>query len=186
MKTGLGTRSPAQEHLAAKAELTQAHLKDDGTFPNNHLPLLVYRRAVLFTDGDPASILERIFEANDWRGSWRNGIYPYHHYHSTSHEVLGVYQGAARVQLGGEGGVIYELHPGDVLVIPAGVAHKNLGGNGGFGVVGAYPEGRDSDMNYGRPGEHPQADRNISQVPIPKGDPLYGERGPLLRAWTKG
>jgi hypothetical protein len=64
------------------------------------------------------------------------------------------------VQLGGERGVVQEVHPGDVIIIPAGVAHKNLGPTADFGVVGAYPEGQDWDINYGRPGERPRADNN--------------------------
>jgi uncharacterized protein YjlB len=106
------------------------------------------------------------------------------HYHSTAHEVLGVYHGSARVQLGGERGVVQEVHPGDVLVIPAGVAHKKLGSTADFGVVGAYPEGQDWDMNYGRLGERPRADSNIARVPLPKADPVCGPDGPLTVHWA--
>ena len=56
--------------------------------------------------------------------------------------LLGVYSGTARVQLGGEGGMTHTIHPGDVIIIPAGVAHKNLGDSPDFGVVGAYPAGQ--------------------------------------------
>ena len=75
------------------------------------------------------------------------------------------------------------MHPGDVIIIPAGVAHKNFGATGDFGVVGAYPEGQDWDMNYGRPGERPAVDSNIRRVALPKADPLYGIAGPLLEQW---
>lgn len=43
-------------------------------------------------------------------------------------------------------------------MIPAGVAHKNLGSTADFGVAGAYPEGQDWDINYGWPGGRPHAD----------------------------
>ena len=160
-------------------------LADDGTFPNNGaLPLLAYPGAVLLPDVNPAAALEELFHANGWGDSWRNGVYSFHHYHSTAHEVLGVYRGSARLQLGGEEGPVFEVQPGDVVIIPAGVAHKNLGTRGGFGVVGAYPAGQRPDMNDGRPGERPRADREIVQVTLPAADPLYGEQGPLLEHWS--
>ena len=68
-------------------------LEDDGVFPNGRLPLALYGLAVKLAGHDPAAILEQLFAENGWHGSWRNGIYPYHHYHSTAHEVLGIYRG---------------------------------------------------------------------------------------------
>lgn len=156
------------------------HFADDGTFPNNpSLPVLVYRQAV---DGEVGT-LERVFRAHNWRGQWRNGIFSYHHYHSTAHEVLGVARGSARVQLGGPEGATFDVEAGDVLVLPAGVAHKNLGADPDFLVVGAYPEGQDWDLLRGRPGERPEADRNIERVPLPSQDPVYGLEGPLVNHW---
>jgi len=160
------------------------HLTDDGVFPNNpNLPLLVYPQAVAITGLKPAVAFETRFGSNRWGDSWRNGIYDYHHYHSTAHEVLGVFSGSARVACGGDGGVVLEVHAGDVVVIPAGVAHKNLGSSGDFGVVGAYPEGQDWDMNTGKPGERPKADRAIATVPLPHADPVFGAAGPLVSLW---
>jgi uncharacterized protein YjlB len=160
-------------------------LSDDGTYPNNaHLPLLVYQAAVRLPQIDPAATFEALFAAHGWGGAWRNGVYGFHHYHATAHEVLGVYRGSARLQLGGEDGVVFEVQPGDVVVIPAGVAHKNLGTSGSFGVVGAYPHGQRPDMNYGRAGERPRADRDIAQVTLPSADPVYGAQGPLSEHWS--
>jgi uncharacterized protein YjlB len=159
-------------------------LKDDGIFPNSKYPLLLYRKAVLVPEHDPAAIFEQLFASNGWGGSWRNGIYSYHHYHSTAHEVLGVYRGSAKVQLGGKSGVAQEVQAGDVIIIPAGVAHKNLGSTSDFGAVGAYPEGQDWDLNYGKPGERPKADRNIAAVSLPKMDPVYGVAGPMVEHWA--
>ena len=160
------------------------HFADDGTVPNNTLPLVVYRGA-LPDCGDRAAYCEAMFARNNWPDSWHNGIYSYHHYHSTAHEVLGCYAGSARVQFGGEQGVTKTLQAGDVVMIPAGVGHKNLGASGDFGVVGAYPAGQDYDMNYGRPGERPAADRKIERVPLPESDPVLGREGPLLRHWSR-
>src|ERR671938_1556326 len=101
---------------------------DDGRIPNNpRLPLLVYRRALEPSPPDPAAAFEAAFARNGWTGAWRDGIYGFHHYHSTSHEVLGIARGRVRVRLGGEGGLATELRAGDVVVIPAGVGHKNEG-----------------------------------------------------------
>jgi uncharacterized protein YjlB len=159
-------------------------LKDDGMIPNNQkLPLLTYKAAVELPEAEPAEAIEHLLEKNNWGGSWRNGIYTYHHFHSTAHEVLIVYAGTAKVQLGGERGVIEVLRAGDVLVIPAGVGHKNLGASQDFAIVGAYPQGQQWDMCYGKPGERPEADRNIARVPLPKADPIYGAEGPLIQHW---
>ena len=159
---------------------------DDGTYPNNvDLPLLVYQAAVRLPQVDPAATFEDLFAANGWGGAWRNGVYGFHHYHSTAHEVLGVYAGTARVQLGGEAGIVLEARRGDVILIPAGVAHKNLGASSDFRVVGAYPLGQHPDMNQGRTGERPRADENIARVPLPEADPVCGSGGPLSEHWIE-
>jgi uncharacterized protein YjlB len=161
----------------------QFRFKDDGTFPGSVLPVLLYRAAVTVQAQDRASAFERGFDENDWRNSWVNGVCPFPHYHSMSHEVLGVYYGAATLRLGGEGGQKVEVHSGDVIVIPAGVAHQNLGATADFGVVGGYPGGCKWDLLRGLPGERPQADRNIAALPIPDYDPIYGIEGPLRQIW---
>jgi uncharacterized protein YjlB len=159
-------------------------LQDDGVYPNNErLPLLIYQDVVQLPGQDPAATFEALFAAHGWGGSWRNGVYGFHHYHSTAHEVLGVYQGTARVQLGGEGGPVFEVHPGDVVIIPAGVSHKNLG-SAGLGIVGAYPRGQRPDMNYGREAERPRADQAIARVARPSQDPVFGVQGPLIEHWA--
>jgi uncharacterized protein YjlB len=172
-----------REQTVISAEVLALELRDDGIFPNRRLPLFFYSEAISISKNDPDAVFEEIFESNGWGGTWRNGIYTYHHYHSTAHEVLGIYRGSARVQLGGGQGVIQEVRAGDVIVIPAGIAHKNLGPSRDFGVVGAYPEGQKMDMNYGKPAERPRADENIARVPLPKMDPVFGENGPVKEKW---
>jgi len=161
-------------------------LEDDGTFPNNAaLPLVIYRQALTLPATDPASGFEATFREHGWGGGgWRNGIFHYHHYHSNTHEVLGVYSGEARVQLGGDNGLVTTVEVGDVIVIPAGVCHKNLGESPDFAVVGAYPDGYSPDLCRGAIGERPRADRAIKQVGLPAADPVYGVAGPLLRHWA--
>jgi uncharacterized protein YjlB len=166
-------------------QVETAIFKDDGVIPNNRYPVLLYRGIMDSAGSDPAGMIEEQFAANRWTNSWRNGIYPFHHYHSTSHEVLGIYRGSATVRLGGEQGHDFEVHAGDVLVIPAGVGHKNLGASPDFGVVGAYPDGRSWDLLTGKAGERPKADENIAALPIPDSDPVYGSGGPLRGRWRK-
>ena len=161
----------------------QFSFKDDGIVPNSVLRLLFYRKALTTDTEDPASIFEQLFAENDWTNSWRDSVYSFPHYHSTSHEVLGVYRGVATLRLGGEHGKNVEVHAGDVIVIPAGVAHQNVGASNDFGVVGAYPGGREWDLLRGLPGERPKADNTIAAVPMPDNDPIYGVEGPLRRIW---
>ena len=156
---------------------------DDGIVPNNpRLPLIVYR-AVLDTGPGAAAACEALFAANGWSGGWRGGVYPYHHYHSTAHEALGIVAGSAQVRLGGEGGAVVALHAGDVVVIPAGVAHKGEATSLDLLIVGAYPEGRGPDMRVPGKGDRERALANIERVPTPAADPVRGAVGPLVERW---
>jgi uncharacterized protein YjlB len=164
-------------------EPEQFRFEDDGIFPNSVLPLLLYRQVLTMEVVDFASMLEQRLAENDWCNSWRNGVYSFAHYHSSTHEVLGVFRGSATLRVGGQNGSTVQVHAGDLVVIPAGVAHKNTVATEDFAVVGAYPDGRDWDLLRGRPGERPKADHDIAALPIPDNDPLYGADGPLRQIW---
>lgn len=152
-------------------------------FPNSNLFILIYKNALSLPEKHAAQIVEDIFKKNNWTNSWRNGIYDYHHYHSITHEVLGVYEGSTTLQFGGPKGIIVHIEKGDVIIIPAGVAHKNVGPEKDFKCVGAYPDGKDFDIKKGDPADRPEADKNISKVPLPDIDPVYGNAGPLYNNW---
>ncbi len=172
------------ETFILEAQLTSYLLGDDGRIPNNPtLPLLVYSAALHVTGSKTAAACERVFSENNWGSSWRNGIYAFHHYHSTAHEVLAIARGSARVHFGGENGPRIDVQAGDVVVIPAGVGHKNLGSSGDLLVVGAYPRGQRWDLCRGEASERPWALENIARVPLPLTDPVYGGRGPLVTHW---
>lgn len=159
-------------------------LPADGQVPNNVLPVLVYREA---GPADAAGMLG-LFDRNGWRGGWRNGIYPFHHFHSTAHEVLGVTAGEVVVRLGGESGRDVTLRTGDVVVLPAGTGHKRVSDRGGLEVVGAYPDGRSWDLiraDEVTPEVRDRALRAIAAVPLPSSDPVAGRAGPLTRLWTQ-
>lgn len=94
---------------------------------NERLPLLVYATALALLERDPAAAVEGLFERNQWGRSWRNEVCCIHRCQSKAHEVLGVYGGQAQVQFGGEQGIVLPVKCGDVVAIPAGVAHRDLG-----------------------------------------------------------
>lgn len=145
---------------------------DDGRFPNSAQPVVLHR-AVEAPGADAADRLTARFAAHGWSGGWVAGIYEFEHYHSTAHEVLGVAAGTARVRLGGPGGDVVDIAPGDVVAIPAGVAHRCLE-ESRLRVVGAYAGGRTPDLLRGEPGERPAADARIAAVPPPDADPVTG------------
>lgn len=158
---------------------------DDGTYPNSLLPLLFYEAALPRGAATPEA-MEALFAACGWPPAWRASVFTYHHYHSTAHEALGVVRGSARLLLGGPEGREFEVEPGDVIVIPAGVAHRRLDSSADFLVVGCYPPGQDWDLRRGEAGDRPAADRNIERVPVPSTDPVGGAGGPLLTHWRVG
>lgn len=159
------------------------YFKDDGVIPNSKYPLLVYKNAFSERGDAGANWLEKQFASNHWSNSWRWRIFPYHHYHSITHEVLGVFQGSAEVHMGGEKGQKMTIEAGDIIVIPAGVGHKCLLYSPDFTVVGAYPNGMDWDILKGKKGERPQADQNIANVPVPDTDPLQGKAEGTGKIW---
>ncbi len=155
---------------------------DDGAIPNSTLPLLVYRDAV---PHDPAAI-ERLFAANRWPPAWRDGVHPFHHFHSNAHEVLGVARGEASVLFGGPSGETLTLKAGDVVVVPAGVGHCNQHQSPDLLIVGGYPDNAvRPDLHRGRPGEHDQLVNNIAVVAAPLFDPVAGQDGPLRHLWGR-
>ena len=166
-----------------KLNIIRHILTEDGAFPNNGLlPLLLYREALHVADNELDTIKE-ILETNRWTNSWVNGIYEYHHFHSTAHEVLVALRGSARVQFGGPNGITLTFEKGDVVIIPAGVSHKRINEADRFTCLGAYPEGQQYDMNFGKPEERSTANENIRKVSLPENDPLFGNDGPLIKNW---
>ena len=168
--------------FAAMTEPETYRFEDDGQIVNSSLPLLLYRGAL----AAEASAMERAFGANGWSNSWRDGIFDYHHFHSIAHEVLGIAAGEVRVMFGGPGGRIVPVAAGDVVVIPAGVGHCNMGQSADLLVVGAYPGGAEYDICRGDPADHDRAKAAVARVPIPGMDPVAGANGGVRRLWLGG
>ncbi|WP_237582647.1 cupin domain-containing protein [Pontibacillus yanchengensis] len=156
------------------------YFHDDGTIPNNaQLPLVLYP-SVLNNEQDS---MDNRFLKEGWGDTWIGGVFDYHHFHSTAHEVLGVLSGAATIQFGGKKGESLHVNTGDVVIIPAGVGHKCLDATKDFRVVGAYPEGQKNDLRVGKASERSKVLNNIGHVSLPKTDPVFGKQGALLTLW---
>src|SRR5687767_8966618 len=56
--------------------------EDDGGIPNSPLPVLVFHDVEAARD---ASTCEALFARHGWLGAWRDGIFSFHHFHSTAH-----------------------------------------------------------------------------------------------------
>lgn len=158
---------------------------DDGLVPNNPMPLLVYRGVVDMTGADPEATIEKVFRANGWGATWRNGVYDFPHYHATVHEALGIARGQANVRFGGERGEVLEIVAGDVAVLPAGVGHQCMSSSPDFSVVGAYPPGPPMDLVRPSKEAHAKALQTIPRVALPRTDPVLGTDGPLVRLWRR-
>ena len=184
-----GWERPAPEDLGLLTRSRKAHplrFKDDGETPNNsRLPMILYRSPVKFPDAfDPAAIFEELFKANGWKESWRDSMYDFLHFHTHTHEVLGIARGAVRAQFGGKRGKTLNLKAGDVVILPAGTGHRRHTASKDLLIVGAYPaNGGKYDEPKPEDVSHREATASIARVRIPRADPVYGKDGPLKSLW---
>ncbi len=158
-------------------------LAEHGWAPNNpKLPVILYRRALKAVSlEETAARFEECFQQHGWPPQWRDGIYDYHHYHSTAHEVLGVAAGTAALVIGGPHGRELEVTAGDALLLPAGTGHCAMKSSDDFLVVGAYPAGQQWDIRREAP---TQEDRErMANLAFPSADPVRGLDGPLSHHW---
>lgn len=181
--TAIGLAPPGSVFAQRRIDEPEVlELSRNGWVPNNdRLPVLIYHAALDVSGTDPASHFEQTFARNGWPPQWRNGIFDFHHYHSTAHEVLGIAAGQGRVILGGPGGHEFTLNAGDVLVLPTGTGHCKLQSSPEFQVVGAYPPRQSWDICRSAPS---QAERErMRGLPFPESDPLTGATGALTNLW---
>ena len=144
--------------------------------PNSKLPVLLYRSVLPLHGAGKAKTFREHFKRAGWTGIWTDTIFDYTHFHSNAHEALGIAEGKVTLRLGGDVGRLLRLKAGDMLVLPAGVGHRRVGGDDGLTVIGAYPHGQ-SHYDMKRQGQA------IPRVALPSTDPFYGTDGPLMEAW---
>jgi uncharacterized protein YjlB len=159
---------------------------DDGDIPNHpRWPMIVYAQAFDPAKADDMAVaFEECFAAHGWGKGWRNGIYSFAHYHSVTHEVLGIAAGKATVRFGGGAGDAFKVEAGDAVLLPAGTGHQRLSSSADLLVIGAYPPGARYDLM--RAGEKDKAAirKRIAAVAKPAVDPIGGKDGPMLSAWA--
>lgn len=159
------------------------YINDDGVFPGSIFPVLFYRDVLKLPLLFPSAAISGIFGKHQWGNTWRSGIFTYRHYHSNTHKALGIVRGETVLELGTEQDVCLTIRKGDVIIIPAGVAHKNLGMENDVVCIGGYPGGILYNMKCGKAGERPEADKDIAAIPLPGNDPIFGKSGPLVHIW---
>ena len=158
-------------------------LRGNGRIPNSILPLLIYRGA--FETG-PLE-MEHMFRTNEWPPDWHSsfGMYPRHHFHSDTHELIAVTRGTLTGRFGGHDGISAKLSAGDLVIIPAGVGHLGESITEDLRLTGAFPVGFSiHDFRLGYVGEYSRMVERTRRVPIPAFDPVCGAGGPLTDLWA--
>lgn len=214
-------------------EIKSYTLRPTALVPNSPLPLLHHVGLLSEESERTSGYVYDLFQSNGWQVQWlvRYGHTQRSHYHSASHECMAVLTGSATIRFGvadteadmeknthgsacEEGGLELRVNAGDLLIIPAGVAHKTYNavpardferlspgdghqvGDGalrdayraielsGFTMLGAYPKGCQWDFLEG--GESDGDYEAVWNVPKPDTDPVFGkDRQGLLSFWEK-
>jgi uncharacterized protein YjlB len=172
---------PASEIRISRHAIPAWHRIPNTSIQNK--PLLIYHSAF---NASASQLSARLEEIGAVVPQWQYTMYRQTHFHSNTHEVLGVISGRARLCFGGEenpGRVEPTVEQGDLMIVPAGVSHRLLEdlSGGSFKMLGAYPPGKSWDMNYGKESEsEEEVKKNIASQAWFDRDPLYGKDGPAL------
>lgn len=163
-------------------KIVEYFFSNDGTIPNSHFPLLIYKHVA---QGEhKTEWLEQTFVKNGWTNNWRDIILPYDHFHSNTHEVLGLASGTALLHVGGKNGQTIKVESGDVIIMPAGVGHYSIDNSSPYQFVGGYPFGADWNLKKSLQEENETTLLNeLKNVPFPITDPVFGKGGNLFTYW---
>jgi uncharacterized protein YjlB len=164
-----------------KEDVITFYFENDGDIPNNILPVIIYKNALQYlTDKN----FESTFSQNRWANNWQDIILTEDHFHSNTHEVLGLKSGQASLMLGGRRGEIVNVEQGDVIILPAGVGHFSVDNSTDYQFVGGYPNGADWNLKFSLKKENSASIlAEIANIPLPEKDPIFGENGPLFEFW---
>jgi uncharacterized protein YjlB len=162
------------------------HLPDHCRFPNasSGLPVVFYRPFDTDKTALDASAIEALVSQHGFKPQWRYPMFDFDHFHSTTHELLVPFRGRATLVLGGTESI--DVKAGDVILLPAGVAHRAEKTEGEFYMVGSYPSGA-KQWDTCRGGEEGVEDRiKKLQTGGVNMDPVYGleKDAPVMRAWN--
>lgn len=165
-------------------KISSFHFADDGDVPNHpRWPMIVYQNVFGADERDAAWAFEALFARHGWGDGWRNGIFAFPHYHSNTHEVLGIAAGDAVVRFGGASGREIEVMKGDVVLLPAGTGHQRLSSSADLLVIGAYPSGPACDLRRSGETDKIAIRARIGATSKPGTDPVVGTNGPAITLW---
>lgn len=160
------------------------YFREDRFIPNSPHPLLVYRSFFDKESDACENWLRKKFINHKWFPF--SGLQPFDVpcYYVNTHIVLGVCAGEAKWQLGGTLGLTMVIEKGDVLVIPAGVALRNLESSADFKISAAssldvIPKIRKEATS------HLKDPGRIADISIPETDPVLGTGDGLLTIWLQ-
>ena len=95
-------------------------------------------------------------------------------YHSKAWELLLCFRGEANIQIGGDAGPTITITNGDLLLVPPGVAHKQLNEKNNFALLGSYPTTNfdgSIDTITGVPSDEER--QRIANCYVPTHDPIF-------------
>ncbi len=155
-------------------DIKYVRIGSDKPFPGSEIDLRLYQ--AVFDKADTAldAKFRKRFTANGWSLPWINGIFNFHHFHAEAHEALGCARGWVIVQFGGPNGPEFKLEAGDAVLIPAGVAHKNIDHSPNYCILGSYPHNQQADLRPGDPDEWNEVLHLLSLLRLWDKDPVTG------------